>query len=75
MAKESTSNHGEGNPEAAARFNSAEQKFVDSTRGKQKIQEGAHVRPEEEADLAKAEKAGRERAKGEDPAVTRGEKL
>ncbi len=75
MAKESTSNHGEGDPEAAARFNSAEQKFVDSTRGKQKIQEGAHVRPEDEADLAKAEKAARERAKGEDPAVTRGDKL
>ena len=73
MAKESTSNHGEGDPEAAERFNSAEQQFVDSTRGKQKIQEGAHVRPEEQADLAKAEKAGRKRAKGEDSAVTRGE--
>jgi hypothetical protein len=73
MTKESTSNHGEGNPEAAERFNSAEQQFVDSARGKQKIQEGAKVRPEEEADLAKAEKAGRERAKSEAPAVTRGE--
>jgi hypothetical protein len=75
MAKQPTSNHGEGDPEAAERFNSAEQQFVDSTRGKQKIQKGAHVRPEEEAELAKAEKIGRERAKGEDPAVTRGEKL
>ena len=75
MATESTSNHGEGDPEAAERFNSAEQQFVDSTRGKQKIQEGAHVRPEEEADLAQAERSGRERAKDEDPAVTRGEKL
>jgi hypothetical protein len=75
MAKQSTSNHGEGDPEAAERFNSAEQQFVDSTRGKQKIQKGAQVRPEEEADLAKAEQIGRERAKGEDPAVTRGEKL
>jgi hypothetical protein len=75
MTKESPSNHGEGDPEAAERFNSAEQRFVDSTRGKQKIEQGAKVRPEEEAELAKAEKAGRERAKGEDPAVTRGEKL
>ena len=69
MTKESPSNHGEGDPEAAERFNSAEQRFVDSTRGKQKIQQGAKVRPEEEADLAKAEKTGRERAKGEDPAA------
>ena len=75
MTKKSPSNHGEGDPEAAERFNSAEQRFVDSTRGKQKIQQGTKVRPDEEADLAKAEKAGRERAKGEDPAVTRGEKL
>jgi hypothetical protein len=65
MNKPSSSNHGEGNPEAAERFNSAEQKFVQSPTGKQKIQEGAHVRPDEEKELAKAEEAGRERSKGE----------
>jgi hypothetical protein len=67
MGKQSPSNHGEGNPEAADRFNTAEQKFVGSARGKKKIQEGADVRPEEEADLAGSEQHGRERAKGEDP--------
>jgi hypothetical protein len=54
-------------PEAAERFNAAEREFVSSARGKKKIQEGADVRPEEEADLAASEQLGRERAKGEDP--------
>jgi hypothetical protein len=67
MGKQSASNHGEGNPEAADRFNIAEQEFVSSARGKKKIQEGAAVRPEEEADLASAEQLGRERAKNDDP--------
>lgn len=59
MEKQSRSNHGEGNPEAADRFNTAEQNFVNSARGKQKIEQGAKVRPEEEAELADAEKRGR----------------
>jgi hypothetical protein len=63
MEKQSPANHGEGNPEAAERFNAEEQAFVKSARGKQKIQEGPDVRPEEEGDLAEAEKLGRERAK------------
>ena len=67
MGKQSPSNHGEGNPEAANRFNTAEQEFVSSARGKKKIQEGADVRPEEEADLAGSEQLGRERAKSDDP--------
>jgi hypothetical protein len=67
MGKQSPSNHGEGNPEAADRFNTAERKFVSSTRGKKKIQEGADVRPEEETDLARPERHGRERAKSDDP--------
>jgi hypothetical protein len=67
MGKQSPSNHGEGNPEAADRFNTAEREFVGSARGKKKIQEGAVVQPEEEADLARSEQLGRERAKGDDP--------
>jgi hypothetical protein len=67
MGKQSPSNHGEGNPEAADRFNTAERDFVNSARGKKKIQEGADVRPEEEADLAGSEQLGRERAKSHDP--------
>ena len=66
MAKQSSHNHGEGNPQAADRFNSAEQDFVNSKRGQQKIKEGPKVRPDEEADLANAEKAGREHAKDDD---------
>jgi hypothetical protein len=66
MEKQSSSNHGEGDPEAADRFNTAEREFVNSARGKQKIQEGAQVRPDEAADLANAEKLGRERAKDDD---------
>jgi hypothetical protein len=67
MGKQSPSNHGEGNPEAADRFNAAEREFVSSARGKKKIQEGADVRPEEEADLAASDQLGRERAKSDDP--------
>jgi hypothetical protein len=66
MGKETDSNHGEGNPEAAAEFNSSEQAFVNSARGKKKIAEGPHVRPEDEASLLDAERQGRERAKGKD---------
>ena len=66
MGKQS-SNHGEGNPEAADRFNSTEREFVVSARGKKKIQEGADVRPDEEADLEESEQLGRERAKSDDP--------
>jgi hypothetical protein len=64
MEKQSTSNHGEGDPEAAERFNSAEREFVNSPRGKKKIEKGPDVRPGEEAELADAEHSARQRAKG-----------
>ena len=66
MEKQESDNHGEGDPEAAERFNSAETGFVNSARGQEKIQEGTQVRPDEEADLAKAEQLGRARSKGDD---------
>jgi hypothetical protein len=68
MSNESPSNHGEGNPEAAERFNTAEREFVGSDRGKKKIKDGAQVRPNEEAELERAEQIGRERAKDDDSA-------
>jgi hypothetical protein len=71
MGKETDSNHGEGNPEAAEEFNSREQAFVNSPRGKKKIEEGPQVRPEEETSLTEAERLGRERAKGNDPGTAR----
>ena len=64
-SQDAPENQGEGNPEAADRFNTAEQGFVNSARGKQKIQQGPEVRPEEEGDLTEAEKLGRERARGQ----------
>jgi hypothetical protein len=50
---------GEGNPEAAARFNKAEQEFVNSPRGQKKISEAGDVRPDEEAQLEEAERTTR----------------
>lgn len=61
------SNHGEGDPESANRFNEAERRFVDSARGKQKILGGTNVRSGEEADLEEAERLGKQRAKGRNP--------
>jgi hypothetical protein len=52
-------NKGEGNPEAAARFNKAEQEFVNSARGQKKISEAGDVRPDEEAQLEEAERTTR----------------
>ncbi len=63
---EGSSNHGEGDPEAADRFNVAEQAFVESPRGKKAISDGTQVRADEEAELAKAEEQGRARSKGDD---------
>jgi hypothetical protein len=71
MGKQTDSNHGEGNPEAAAEFNSNEQAFVNSARGKQKIAEGPQVGPKDEASLLEAERKGRERAKGDDQPTAR----
>jgi hypothetical protein len=65
MANESE-NHGEGNPEAADRFNTAERRFVQSAQGKKKIKEGPKVRPDETEELAKAEQIGRSHAKNDD---------
>lgn len=52
-------NHGEGNPEAAEHFNKAEQEFVASRGGQQKIREAGDVSPQEEAELDEAERIAR----------------
>jgi hypothetical protein len=72
MTSHPTRNHGEGDPEAAARFNDAETRFVESASGKQKVLDGAQVRPEEQPALDEAERLGKARAKDEDPAATPG---
>ena len=66
----SPANLGEGNPEAAAEFNEAEQKFVKSERGQQKIREGAQVRPGEQAELEQAEERAKARGKNDDSQTT-----
>jgi len=66
----SPANLGEGNPEAAAEFNEAEQKFVKSERGQQKIHEGAQVRPGEQAELEQAEERAKARGKNDDSKTT-----
>jgi hypothetical protein len=45
---------------------------VNSPQGKKKIQEGTHVRPQEEAGLDEAERLARARSKGDDSAVSSG---
>lgn len=62
MANPNSGNRGEGNPEAAARFNSAEVAFVESARGKEEIRKGAKVLPGEERALAEAEQSGKARS-------------
>ena len=69
MTTNSKTNHGESNPEAGKRFNEAETRFVESARGREKILDGANVRPDEESALADAEGLGRARAKGSDAVV------
>jgi hypothetical protein len=69
MTTNSKPSHGEGDPESAKRFNEAETRFVDSARGKQKVRDGAKVRPDEEPELAEAERLGKARAKGAGAAV------
>jgi hypothetical protein len=69
MTTNSKPNHGEGDPGSAKRFNDAETRFVDSARGKEKVLEGVNVRPDEESELAEAERLGKARAKGADTAM------
>jgi hypothetical protein len=71
MMKQRSTNHGEGNPEAAAEFNKAEQAFVNSPKGKAEIGKGPNVRPEEQAELAQAEQRAKARGKNDDSNTTK----
>ena len=66
-----TENQGEGDRKSAERFNTEEQKFVESAHGREMIEKAGQVEPSEEGELKDAERDGRTRAKGEDPAVSR----
>ena len=67
----SNRNQGEGDKESAERFNRMETNFVQSERGRQAIETAGDVDDSEAESLAEAERQGKSRAKGEDPAVTR----
>jgi hypothetical protein len=60
-----------GKPEAAAEFNKAERKFVNSPQGKAKISKGPEVRPDEQADLEQAEQRAKARGKNDDSNTTK----
>lgn len=62
-------NQGEGDREAARRYDEAQQAFVQSGQVPQAAADAAPTSPEEAEELARAEQAGKARAKGEDPTV------
>ena len=65
MKNRSIVNRGEGNPEAAERFNKAESEFVASERGKERIRADITVPLAKQAELDEAERSGKARARGE----------
>ncbi|HSI56027.1 MAG TPA: hypothetical protein VLA16_00630 [Ideonella sp.] len=65
-------NQGEGDVEAARRYDAAQKKFVDEGRVDDAALAAEPVDAEDERQMEQAEKAGKAHAKGEDPAVSRG---
>jgi hypothetical protein len=63
--------HGEGNYKAAREFDAAEAAFVKSGKVDKAARDAAPKSAAEEAELARAEREGRERARDEDPALRR----
>ena len=70
-AEKTVENQGEGDKESAEKFNKMETDFVQSERGKRAIDTVINLDEEEQAEGEKAEREGKARTKGEDPAVTR----
>jgi len=65
-------NEGEGNRTAARAYNQATEKFAKSGRVKQQAEKAkAAIDSAEKAELDRAERVGRSKAKGEDPAIKR----
>jgi hypothetical protein len=67
MVNDPTKNHGEGNPEAAARFNDAETAFIESAKGQAAVKAGPRVNSKEQPELDEAERLGRAKARGATP--------
>ncbi len=64
-------NQGEGNREAARRFNEQEKQFTRSRQGKQAIKEGIPLSEAAAREAERKEREGRQRAKEKDPQVVR----
>jgi hypothetical protein len=69
--KQRSDNQGEGDKEAARRFNKETRQFLETEKAKKRLREGAELSEEEKAEGAEAEKRGRQRAKEADPEVVR----
>lgn len=65
-------NQGEGNVEAARRYDQAQQQFVESGRVSQAAAEAAPRNQTDAQAMQDAEAAGKARSKGEDPEVAGG---
>lgn len=64
-------NQGEGNREAAKRYNEAQQSFVEDGGVEEAAEDRRKLSDEEKAEAERAEKAGKARAKETDPNVVR----
>jgi hypothetical protein len=64
-------NQGEGNREAARRFNEQTEEFVHSGKGTQAIEEGTRLDEAEDEEARRMEREGLRRAREKDPQVVR----
>jgi hypothetical protein len=64
-------NEGEGNKSADRNYREATRKFVQSERGQQEIERAGDVGAQAEADIQRAEKQAKDRAKEHDPEEVR----
>jgi hypothetical protein len=63
--------YGEGNYQASREYNEATRNFVESGRVDEAARRAAPASAREQASLEQAERAGKRRAKGEDPLLAR----
>lgn len=59
--------HGEGNYKASREYNDATREFVKSGQVEQAAEKARPRNPQEQEEMRKAEEAGRDKSKGEDP--------
>jgi hypothetical protein len=65
-------NQGEGNVEAARRYDQSQQQFVQSGKVEEAARDAAPESEQQARDLERAEQEGLSHSKGEDPAVSGG---